>query len=276
MEIIHSPYFKMADNYELYHHGILGMKWGVRRFQNPDGSLTAEGKLRYRYDERKGKYVKLTGKERRAAKKRVKALQKAQAAAAAAKANHSPRDKKINEMTDKQLEKYITRMANEKRALELRKEVQNLDPKPLTKGQKFVQKYVDGLLVPHLKQNGSQYINKLIELASKSDKKPDKYELAKKEADYYNNLNNIDNYRKQIEERQSGNVDKYKEAKKEREYYVDKALALQKKQEYEKLSVDQATFDSIELKRAVASVINDNASSTSWRLDYDEKNGKIK
>lgn len=28
----------------LVHHGILGQKWGVRRFQNPDGSLTAEGK----------------------------------------------------------------------------------------------------------------------------------------------------------------------------------------------------------------------------------------
>ena len=32
---------------ELYHHGIKGQRWGVRRYQNPDGTLTAEGKRRY-------------------------------------------------------------------------------------------------------------------------------------------------------------------------------------------------------------------------------------
>lgn len=32
---------------ELYHHGIKGQKWGVRRFQNPDGSLTPRGKRRF-------------------------------------------------------------------------------------------------------------------------------------------------------------------------------------------------------------------------------------
>ena len=36
------------ESTELYHHGIKGQKWGVRRYQNPDGSLTAAGRNRYK------------------------------------------------------------------------------------------------------------------------------------------------------------------------------------------------------------------------------------
>lgn len=35
------------NNYELYHWGIKGQKWGVRRYQNKDGSLTPAGRKRY-------------------------------------------------------------------------------------------------------------------------------------------------------------------------------------------------------------------------------------
>lgn len=34
----------------LAHYGVIGMKWGIRRYQNKDGSLTSDGKSRYRYE----------------------------------------------------------------------------------------------------------------------------------------------------------------------------------------------------------------------------------
>lgn len=34
------------DGLEMYHHGVKGMKWGVRRYQNADGTLTTAGKQR--------------------------------------------------------------------------------------------------------------------------------------------------------------------------------------------------------------------------------------
>ncbi len=43
------------------HHGIKGQKWGVRRFENEDGTLTPEGKKRY-YQDENGEYKRKTHK----------------------------------------------------------------------------------------------------------------------------------------------------------------------------------------------------------------------
>ena len=63
------------DDY-IAHHGIKGQKWGFRRYQNPDGSLTEEGRLRYAVKEAKikAKAEKATAKAQvKSAKLAVKA-----------------------------------------------------------------------------------------------------------------------------------------------------------------------------------------------------------
>lgn len=60
-------------NNELTHWGIHGMKWGIRRYQNEDGSLTPEGKRRYaeNYDAETGMMKNLSNPINREINRRV-------------------------------------------------------------------------------------------------------------------------------------------------------------------------------------------------------------
>lgn len=151
--------------YELYHHGILGQKWGVRRYQNPDGSLTAEGKLRYKVDPKTGKYKKLNYREQKRARAKYEAEKKAEAA----KKNKSPREKKITELTDKQLDKYINRMQKEERAIQLRNSINKLDPRPLTRGERFMNLMMNEVVIPTVREVGKEALKRMLNNALKTN-----------------------------------------------------------------------------------------------------------
>lgn len=64
----------MISNGELYHWGIKGMKWGVRRYQNSDGSLTPAGRKRLEKADQKWakkKSDKITAKAQKATSKEL-------------------------------------------------------------------------------------------------------------------------------------------------------------------------------------------------------------
>ena len=62
----------IISNGELYHHGVVGMHWGVRRYQNADGSLKPAGRKRYT----EGGKKQLTDEERAARNAKIKSTAK--------------------------------------------------------------------------------------------------------------------------------------------------------------------------------------------------------
>lgn len=100
----------MANN-ELLHWGIKGMKWGVRRYQNKDGTLTPAGRKRYEESDSYGSHE-----------------------------DHlKPRSKTASAMSDKELQEAITRLQREKLYSDL------TAPKA-SKGHKIAEKAIDKLV----------------------------------------------------------------------------------------------------------------------------------
>lgn len=59
-----NKYIVTRYNDELQHHGIKGQKWGIRRFQNKDGSLTPRGRQRYEKVTIDGQTYRVEGRDR--------------------------------------------------------------------------------------------------------------------------------------------------------------------------------------------------------------------
>ena len=94
---------------ELRHHGIKGQKWGVRRFQNSDGSLTPAGAKRYSADDYKSALDKVNK-----ADKTLKDVKKMRNEAEA-KTYEKKIKYDLSKMSDKDLQQAVNRLNMEER-----------------------------------------------------------------------------------------------------------------------------------------------------------------
>ena len=155
----------MSD-YELYHSGILGMHWGIRRFQRKDGSLTPEGKRRYRDDKVDGN-SKLASKS--APKATMTVAKPKKKSEAEIKAETEAKKKKILESRSaKELYKNANLFSDTElnaafNRLNLEKNIKNLIPAEVSKGERFANKFIKSSgklaeIVSVVNKNSAQFI----------------------------------------------------------------------------------------------------------------------
>ena len=98
--------FVVNVNGELTHWGIKGMRWGVRRYQNKDGSLTAAGKKRYDGD------TDINSERNRKIAKRVAAAVVMTATVSAAAAVYAKNPEAVNQLVSKIGNKTVSSLKN--------------------------------------------------------------------------------------------------------------------------------------------------------------------
>lgn len=184
------------DNNELYlsHHGTKGMRWGIRRYQNSDGSLTPAGKKRYgtkanfeKVQAVKRKGEKLHSKE---TENRKKANARTEKEIAKLKKKYGIEDDepKNKEPSIEELREATTKLqAKNAYDRELDTYMKNHPPE-LSRREKFMKSMIKDVITPSAKSVGKKFVEqKLSELLGvKMDNKDDK----NKNNDNSNNNNN--------------------------------------------------------------------------------------
>lgn len=139
----------------LEHHGIKGQKWGIRRFQNPDGSLTNAGRKRYG-DSSGGE------KSSSAPKRSIFGRRKSSSSSSESSKSEESKTKKKNlsDMSDDEIQSAINRMRLEQAYTQL---LAQTSPKPQSsRGQKFASSLFDNVIKPAAISSGKQVLTDLL------------------------------------------------------------------------------------------------------------------
>jgi len=132
---------------ELYHHGILGQRWGVRRFQNADGSLTAAG--RKRVSKLENKYSKLTGTDLK--KKKISDEE------SRTRTTKSKKAKSIKDLSTEELREKTNRLNAERDYINAKRDVSKLTAKQVSKGRRIANKVAKEVITPAAIDMGKQF-----------------------------------------------------------------------------------------------------------------------